>query len=135
MPKYKVEYSDSVEVEANSEQEAIHKAWQQMFCDGPNDYCFYASEGDDDDDYDINENEDNDAEVVVLEHGKIYDCSYFDEGMNGCTIRLKAVTRKGELVLKELDCSKVHKKTEFYYIRLSEDQSSYYHRMWTQIED
>ena len=47
----------------------------------------------------------DDAEDVVLEHGKIYDCSYFDEGMNGCTIRLKAVTRKGELVLKELDCS------------------------------
>lgn len=70
-----------------------------------------------------------------LEHGKIYDCSYFDESMNGCSIRLKAVTRKGELVLKELDCSKVHKKTEFYYIRLSEDQSQYYHRTWTQIDD
>ena len=68
----------------------------------------------------------DDTEVLVLEHGKIYECSYFDEGMNGCTIRLKAVTRKCELVLKELDCSKVHKKTEFYYIRLSDDQSQYY---------
>jgi len=134
MPKYKVEYSDSVVVEANSEQEAKHKAWQQMFCDGPNDYCFYANEGDDED-FDIDENEKDTAEVVVLEHGKIYDCSYFDDDMNGCSIRLKAVTRKGELVLKELDCSKVHKKTEFYYISLSEDQSSYYHRTWNQIED
>lgn len=134
MPKYKVEYSDSVVVEANSEQEAKHKAWQQMFCDGPNDYCFYAYEGDDDD-YDIDEDEEDDAEVVVLEHGKIYDCSYFDDDMNGCSIRLKAVTRKGELVLKELDCNKVHKKSEFYYIRLSEDQSPYYHRTFTQIDD
>ena len=134
MPKYKVEYSDSVVVEANSKQEAIHEAWQQMFCDGPNDYCFYANEGDDEN-FDIDENEKDTAEVVVLEHGKIYDCSYFDDDMNGCTIRLKAVTRKGELVLKELDCSKVHKKTEFYYIRLSEDQSPYYHRTWNQIED
>ena len=134
MPKYKVEYSDSVVVEANSKQEAIHEAWQQMFCDGPNDYCFYANEGDDEN-FDIDENEKDTAEVVVLEHGKIYDCSYFDDDMNGCTIRLKAVTRKGELVLKELDCSKVHKKTEFYYISLSEDQSSYYHRTWNQIED
>ena len=41
-----------------------------MFCDGPNDYCFYADEGDD---FDIDEDEENDnAEVVVLEHGKIY---------------------------------------------------------------
>ena len=71
----------------------------------------------------------------MLEHGKIYECSYFDESVNGCSIRLKAVTRKGELVLKELDCSKVHKKTEFYYISLSEDQSQYYHRTWTQIDD
>lgn len=83
MPKYKVEYSDSVVVEADSEQEAIHEAWQQMFCDGPKDYCFYANEGDDDDDFDIDEDEeDDDAEVVVLEHGKIYDCSYFDDDMN-----------------------------------------------------
>lgn len=71
----------------------------------------------------------------MLEHGKIYECSYFDEGMNGCSIRLKVVTRKGELVLKELDCSKVHKKTEFYYIRLSEYQSQDYHRTWNQIDD
>ena len=134
MPKYTVRYSDSVVVEANSKQEAIHEAWQQMFCDGPNDYCFYANEGDDED-FDIDENEKDIAEVVVLEHGKIYDCSYFDDDMNGCTIRLKAVTRKGELVLKELDCSKVHKKTEFYYISLSEDQSQDYHRTWNQIED
>lgn len=135
MPKYKVEYSDSVVVEANSEQEAIHEAWQQMFCDGPKDYCFYANEGDDDD-FDIDEDEeDDDTEVVVLEHGKIYECSYFDEGMNGCSIRLKAVTRKGELVLKELDCNKVHKKTEFYYIELSDDQSPDYHRTYTQIDD
>ena len=134
MSKYKVEYSDSVEVEANSEQEAIHEAWQQMFCDGPKDYCFCASK--DDDDFDIDENEEDDkVEVLCLEHGKIYDCSYFDASMNGCSIRLKAVTRKGELVLKELDCSKVHKKTEFYYISLSEDQSQYYHRTWTQIDD
>lgn len=106
-----------------------------MFCDGPNDYCFYALEADDDD-FDISEDEEDDeAEVVVLEHGKIYDCSYFDDDMNGCTIRLKAVTRKGELVLKELDCSKVHKKTEFYYIRISDDQSQYYHRTRNQIED
>ncbi len=134
MPKYTVRYSDSVVVEANSEQEAIHEAWQQMFCDGPNDYCFYANEGDDEN-FDIDENEKDTAEVVVLEHGKIYDCSYFDDDMNGCSIRLKAVTRKGELVLKELDCSKVHKKTEFYYISLSEDQSQDYHRTWNQIED
>lgn len=133
MPKYKVEYSDSVEVEANSEQEAIHEAWQQMFCDGPNDFCFFACEVDDDD-FDIDEDE-KDEEEVVLEHGKIYDCSYFNEGMNGCSIRLKAVTRKGELVLKELDCNKVHKKTEFYYIELSGDQSPYYHRTFTQIDD
>lgn len=132
MPKYKVEYSDSVVVEANSEREAIHEAWQQMFCDGPNDYCFYAFECDDDDELDIDEEDD---EEVVLEHGKIYDCSYFDEGMNGCTIRLKAVTRKGELVLKELDCSKVHNKTEFYYINISDDQSPEYHGTWTQIDD
>lgn len=135
MSKYKVEYSDSVVVEANSKQEAIHEAWQQMFCDGPNDYCFYAHEGDDEDYFDIDENEKDTAEVVILEHGKIYDCSYFDDDMNGCSIRLKAVTRKGELVLKELDCSKVHKKTEFYYISLSEDQSPYYRRTWNQIED
>jgi len=134
MPKYTVRYSDSVVVEANSKQEAIHEAWQQMFCDGPNDYCFYANEGDDEN-FDIDENEKDTAEVVVLEHGKIYDCSYFDDDMNGCSIRLKAVTRKGELVLKELDCSKVHKKTEFYYISLSEDQSQDYHRTWNQIED
>ena len=49
MPKFKVEYSDYVVVDANSEQEAIHEAWQQMFSDGPRDYCFYANEGDDDD--------------------------------------------------------------------------------------
>lgn len=122
MPKYTVEYSDSVEIEANSEQEAIHKAWQQMFCDGPNDCRFCVTEGDDD-------------EEVILEHGKIYDCSYFDEGMNGCSIRLKAVTRKGELVLKELECSKVHKKTEFYSIGISDDQSPHYHITWNQIED
>lgn len=134
MPKYKVEYSDSVEVEANSEQEAIHEAWQQMFCDGPNDFCFCAFEADDDD-FDIDEDEKDDDEEVVLEHGKIYDCSYFDEGMNGCSIRLKAVTRKGELVLKELDCNKVYKKDKFYYIRISDDQSSEYHRTWNQIED
>lgn len=54
-----------------------------------------------------------------------------DEDMNGCSIRLKAVTRKGELVLKELDRSKVHKKTEFYYIELADDQSPYYHRTYT----
>lgn len=134
MPKYKVEYSDSVEVEANSEQEAIHEAWQQMFCDGPNDFCFFAIEADDDD-FDIDEDEKDDDEEVVLEHGKIYDCSYFDEGMNGCSIRLKAVTRKGELVLKELDCNKVYKKDKFYYIRISDDQSPEYHRTWNQIED
>ena len=71
MPKYKVEYSDSVVVEANSEQEAIHEAWQQMFCDGPKDYCFYANEGDDDDeDEDENtktlpeKNEDEDDDEV-----------------------------------------------------------------------
>lgn len=133
MSKYKVEYSDSVEVEANSEQEAIHEAWQQMFCDGPNDFCFFAIEADDDD-FDIDEDE-KDEEEVVLEHGKIYDCSYFDEGMNGCSIRLKAVTRKGELVLKELDCNKVYKKDKFYYIRISDDQSPEYHRTWNQIED
>lgn len=132
MPKYKVEYSDSVEIEANSEHEAIHKAWQQMFCDGPNDCRFCVTDGNDDD-FDIDETEDD--EEVILEHGKIYDCSYFDEGMNGCSIRLKAVTRKGELVLKELDCSKVHKKTEFYYIGISDDQSPHYHRIWTQIDD
>ena len=134
MSKYTVRYSDSVVVEANSEQEAIHEAQEMMFCDGPNDYCFYADEGDDD--FDIDEDEENDnAEVVVLEHGKIYQCSYFDDGMNGCSIRLKAVTRKGELVLKELDCNKVHKKTEFYYIELSDDQSPDYHRTYTQIDD
>ena len=133
MPKYKVEYSDSVEVEANSEQEAIHEAWQQMFCDGPNDFCFFAIEADDD--FDIDEDEKDDEDEVVLEHGKIYDCSYFDEGMNGCSIRLKAVTRKGELVLKELDCNKVYKKDKFYYIRISDDQSPEYHRTWKQIED
>lgn len=136
MPKYKVEYLDLVVVEANSVQEAIHETWQQMFCDGPKDYCFYANEGDDDDDFDIDEDEeDDDTQVIVLEHGKIYDCSYFDASMNGCSIRLKTVTRKGELVLKELDCSKVHKKTEFYYIRLSDDQSQDYHRTWNQIDD
>lgn len=134
MPKYKVEYSDSVEVEADSDQEAIQKAWQQMFCDGPNDFCFYAEEADDDD-FDIVEDEKDDNEEVVLEHGKIYDCSYFDDGMNGCSIRLKAVTRKGELVLKELDCNKVYKKDKFYYIRISDDQSPEYHRTWNQIED
>lgn len=68
---------------------------------------------DDFEDYEDEDEEDDNAEVVVLEHGKIYDCSYFDDDTNGCSIRLKAVTRKGELVLKELDCSKVHKKTEF----------------------
>ena len=136
MPKYKVEYLDLVVVEANSVQEAIHETWQQMFCDGPKDYCFYANEGDDDDDFDIDEDEEDDyTQVIVLEHGKIYDCSYFDASMNGCSIRLKTVTRKGELVLKELDCSKVHKKTEFYYIRLSDDQSQDYHRTWNQIDD
>ena len=86
-------------------------------------------------DFNIDENEDDTAEVLCLEHGKIYDCSYFDDDMNGCSIRLKAVMRKGELVLKELDCSKVHKKTEFYYIELSDDQSPYYHRTFTQIDD
>lgn len=107
-----------------------------MFCDGPKDYCFYVNEGDDDDDFDIDEDEeDDDTQVIVLEHGKIYDCSYFDASMNGCSIRLKAVTRKGELVLKELDCNKVHKKTEFYYIELADDQSPYYHRTYTQIDD
>ena len=134
MPKYKVEYSDSVEVEANSEQEAIHEAWQRMFCDGPNDFCFYASEADDDD-WDIDEDEEVKYPNDVIEYGKIYDCSYYDDEMNGCTIRLKAVMRKGKLVLKELDCNKIHKEEEFYYIRLSEDQSPYYHRTWTQIDD
>ena len=135
MPKYKVEYSDSVVVEANSEQEAIHEAWQQMFCDGPKDYCFYAFEGDDDDDFDIDEDEEDEYPNDVLEYGKIYDCSYYDDDMNGCTIRLKAVMRKGALVLKELDCNKIHKEKDFYYIRLSEDQSLYYHRTYTQIDD
>lgn len=134
MPKYKVEYSDSVEVEADSDQEAIQKAWQQMFCDGPNDFCFCAFEADDDFDIDEDENDEKEEEVV-LEHGKIYDCSYFDDRMNGCSIRLKAVTRKGELVLKELDCNKVYKKDKFYYIRISDDQSPEYHRTWNQIED
>jgi len=41
MAKYEVDYSDSVEVEADSEDEAIQEAWERMFCDGPKDYCFY----------------------------------------------------------------------------------------------
>ena len=44
MAKWTVDYSDSVEVEANSEDEAIQKAWERMFCDGPKDYCFFANE-------------------------------------------------------------------------------------------
>lgn len=110
---------------------AVAKAvepFRERIADALCDFC--------DDDFDIDEDEeDDDAEVVVLEHGKIYECSFFDEDMNGCSIRLKAVTRKGELVLKELDCSKVHKKTEFYYIELADDQSPYYHRTYTQIDD
>lgn len=43
MAKYTVEYSDSVEVEANSEEEAISEAWERMFCDGPKDSHFWCS--------------------------------------------------------------------------------------------
>lgn len=44
MAKYTIDYSDSVEVEADSEDEAISKAWDSMFCDGPKDYCFSVTD-------------------------------------------------------------------------------------------
>ena len=52
MAKYTIDYLDSVEVEANSEEEAIEKAWDRMFCDGPNDCRFYCSavEGEEEED-------------------------------------------------------------------------------------
>lgn len=51
MAKYTVEYTDSVEVEADSEEEAISEAWERMFSDGPRDFCFWCSavEGEDED--------------------------------------------------------------------------------------
>jgi hypothetical protein len=42
MAKWTVNYSDSVEVEARTEDEAIQEAWDRMFCDGPNDWHFSA---------------------------------------------------------------------------------------------
>ena len=44
MAKYTIDYSDSVEVEADSEDEAISKAWDRMFCDGPKDYCLSVTD-------------------------------------------------------------------------------------------
>lgn len=43
MAKYTIDYSDSIEVEADSEDEAMEKAWDRMFCDGPKDYRFSCS--------------------------------------------------------------------------------------------
>lgn len=43
MAKYTIDYSDSVDVEADSEDEAMDKAWDRMFCDGPKGYCFSCS--------------------------------------------------------------------------------------------
>lgn len=43
MAKWTVNYSDSVEVEARTEDEAIREAWDRMFCDGPKDYRFWCS--------------------------------------------------------------------------------------------
>jgi hypothetical protein len=42
MAKWTVNYSDSVEVEARTEDEAIREACDRMFCDGPNDCRFSA---------------------------------------------------------------------------------------------
>lgn len=52
MARYTVKYSDSIEIEADSDEEAISKACDSMFCDGPKDYCFRCSivESEDDDD-------------------------------------------------------------------------------------
>lgn len=54
MAKYTIDYSDSVEIEADSEEEAMEKAWDRMFCDGPKDYCFWCSavEGEEDEEED-----------------------------------------------------------------------------------
>lgn len=69
------------------------------------------------------------------EKGKIYKCSWVDGGMNGCTARFKAVMRKGHIVFKELDSSRVHSPDEFYYIRIASDQYPHEHIVFQQIED
>jgi len=57
MARYTIEYSDCVEVEASSEDEAMSKAWDRMFCDGPKDYRMWCSsvEGEDEDGNDEDE--------------------------------------------------------------------------------
>ena len=44
MAKYTIDYSDSVDVDADSEDEAIAKACDRMFCDDPKDYCFSVTD-------------------------------------------------------------------------------------------
>ena len=73
--------------------------------------------------------------IGPYEKGKIYECSWFDRGMNGCTGRFKAVMRKGRIVFKELNSSSIHSPEEFYCIEKAEDQCPHERMCFQQIED
>lgn len=73
--------------------------------------------------------------IGPYEKGKIYECSWFDSRMNGCSARFKAVMRKGRILFKELDSSRVHSPEEFYYIRIASDQYPHKRIVFQQIED
>lgn len=73
--------------------------------------------------------------IGPFEKGVIYECSWFDNRMNGCTGRFKAVMRKGKFMLKELDNSRVHDPSEFYYIERSDDQYPHGRTPFVQIAD
>lgn len=73
--------------------------------------------------------------IGPYEKGKIYECLWFDSSMDGCSARFKAVMRKGRIVFKELDSSRVHSPEEFYHIRIARDQYPHEIIVIPQIED
>ena len=69
------------------------------------------------------------------EKGIIYECSWFDSRMNGCSARFQAIVREGRIVFKELDGSRVHDRDEFFYIGKADDQYPHIRTGLGQIED
>lgn len=77
----------------------------------------------------------NEKYIYGYTPGTIYECSWFDDGMNGCSGRFMAVVRNRTIVFKELDSPDVHTPDEFFYIGKSEDQYPHERIVFQQIED
>ncbi len=74
---------------------------------------------------------------IQIEKGKVYDCSWFGEYMDGYSARFRAVMRKGELVLQRVGCYEIRKPDFFYCIQLSDNQEPHlsYSERLSQYED